>query len=172
MSTLIMNTTHLMVPSAIDHEHHPPYGSISHWSWTPTTLWFHQPFIMNTTHLMVPSAIDHGHHPPYGAISHWSWTPPTLWFDHGHHPPYGSISHWSWTPPTLWFHQHKSIFSLLGAWRSSGINLHVGQVFRGVPRIFWGGAVITDLVRATPSYTLPTLSEIYQVTPLPHRHNT
>ncbi len=45
--------------------------------------------------------------------------------------------------------------------------------FRSVPRIFWGeGAVITDLVGATPGYTLPTLSEIHQVTPLPHRHNT
>ncbi len=40
------------------------------------------------------------------------------------------------------------------------------------PRFSEGGAVITDLVGATPSYTLPTLSEIHQVIPLPHRHNT
>ncbi len=32
-----------------------------------------------------------------------------------------------------------------------------------------GVAVITDLVGATPTYTLPSLSEFHPVTPLPHR---
>ncbi len=60
---------------------------------------------------------------------------------------------------------HEYIYNLAFKWETT-------KLLQGRARVFLrgGGAVITDLVGATPSYTLPTLSEIYQVTPLPTRH--